>query len=266
MDEQSGGRSLSRRRFLKAVGLLGTGAAAVGTGLTRLDPSALVQRASAAEAADPKAHQWVFVMDLRLCDGCEKCTDACRKQHYLPKEQSWIKVYKLKGASGMEFFLPRTCQMCENAPCLKVCPVKATFKDHEGIVLVDQAKCIGCRICMAACPYEARYFNFDTPPEAPASLGPARPEFPVPQQRGTVGKCVFCIHNLRFGKIPGCIEACSMEALFVGDYHLDLATNGRKTVQLSKFIQENDAVLYKEDLNTRPRVYYILGHGQDLGH
>lgn len=252
-----------RRRLLKALGAIGAGAAAAGAGLIRWDLSALV-----AEAAEPAGgkHQWVMVVDLRRCDGCDQCTRACQEMHYLPKDQSWIKVYKMEGPSGMTYSLPRTCMMCESPPCEKVCPVKATYKDEEGIVLVDQQKCIGCRICMAACPYEARYFNFEDLPKTPATIGPATPEHPVPQQKGTVGKCVFCIHQLRFGKIPYCVESCTMAAIYIGDLVEDVATNGRETVKLSQFLKKNDAIRYKEELGTGPRVYYILGHGQDLNH
>jgi molybdopterin-containing oxidoreductase family iron-sulfur binding subunit len=90
------------------------------------------------------------------------------------------------------------------------------------------------------------------------------PEFPVPQKRGTVGKCILCVHNAHVGKLPACVEACTMEALYIGDLKRDIATNGRETVKLSKFLRENDAVRYREELGTRPRVWYIPGHGQDL--
>lgn len=263
LSKQAPDTGTARRSFLKAVGLLGAGAAATAAGLTGFNPVELFRRAEAAGHESRGAHQWVFVMDLRYCDGCDECIKACQKMHYLPKEQTWIRVYEMEGAGGQKYFMPRTCQMCENPPCQRVCPVGATYTDAEGIVLVDQDKCIGCRICMAACPYEARYFNFEDLPPTPATLGPATPEHPVPQQKGTVGKCVFCVHNLRFGKIPYCIESCTMGALYVGDRVQDIATNGAKTVKLSDFLKEHDAVRYKEELNTKPRVYYILGHGQN---
>lgn len=263
MSQRQEATDQGRRRLLKALAAIGAGAAAAGAGLIRWDLSALV--AEAAEPAKGK-RRWVMVIDLRRCEGCEQCTRACREMHYLPEDQSWIKVYKMEGASGTSYALPRTCMMCESPPCLRVCPVQATYKDDEGIVLIDQQKCIGCRICMAACPYEARYFNFDDLPPTPATIGPASPEHPVPQQKGTVGKCVFCIHNLRFGKIPYCVESCTMEAIYIGDTVEDVATNGREAVKLSRFLKENDAIRYKEELGTGPRVYYILGHGQDLNH
>jgi molybdopterin-containing oxidoreductase family iron-sulfur binding subunit len=89
------------------------------------------------------------------------------------------------------------------------------------------------------------------------------PEFPVPQKQGTVGKCILCVHNTTVGKLPACVEGCPMGALYIADQVADVATNGQETVKLSTFLRENDAVRFKEELGTRPRVYYILGHGQD---
>lgn len=207
--------------------------------------------------------RWAFVIDLRLCDGCDKCTEACQKAHYLAPDQKWINVYHMTGPSGRKYAMPRLCMHCENPPCLKVCPVGATFKNDEGVVLVDQNICIGCRMCMAACPYEARYFNWDEPPPAPNLLAQPMPEFPVPQKQGTVGKCILCVHNAMVGKLPACVEGCPMGALYIGDLEADIATNGQETVTLSTFLKDNDAIRLKEELGTRPRVFYILGHGQD---
>ncbi len=245
---------VTRRGFLKAFGAASAGAAA------GLLPVAEDAQSSAGEAE----HQWAFVIDLRKCDGCERCTKACQTTHYLASDQKWINVYKITNSAGQSHYMPRLCMQCENAPCLRVCPVGATFKNDEGVVLVNQQTCIGCRTCMAACPYEARYFNWTEPPPAPSTLAQPMPEFPVPQKKGTVGKCILCVHNTEVGKLPACVEACSMEALYVGDLKRDVATNGRDTVKLSKFLRDNDAVRFREELGTRPRVWYVLGHGQKL--
>ncbi|TMG41131.1 MAG: 4Fe-4S dicluster domain-containing protein [Chloroflexi bacterium] len=138
----------------------------------------------------------------------------------------------------------------------------ATFQTGEGVVLVDQDRCIGCRMCMAACPYGARYFNYNEPPGHQHPFQHPTPEHPVPQQKGTVGKCMFCVHRTEDGKLPACVDACGMGALYIGDLVEDVATNGQQTVRLSQFIRENDAFRYKEELGTGPRVYYIAGHGQ----
>lgn len=252
-------KSFSRRRFIKLAAVTGAGSAVAGTAAVNLGG------ASASPQTPPAKHQWAMVVDLRRCDGCEKCTKACQKTHYLAEDQTWIKVYDMTGADGQSYFMPRLCMHCENPPCLRVCPVGATFKNPEGVVLVDQQKCIGCRACMAACPYEARYFNWGDPPPVPSTLNNPMPEFPVPQQKGTVGKCILCVHNTDVGKLPACVDACTMGALYIGDLETDVAVNGlNETVKLSKFLHDNDAVRYKEELGTRPRVYYILGHAQDV--
>ncbi len=248
--------SLTRRQVIGTLGAVG-GAAAVG-----LSPISFPE-AVAAEAKKP-SRQWAMVIDMRRCDGCKKCTEACQETHHLPQTFEWIKVFEVKDKQGRGYFMPRPCMQCEDAPCLRVCPVAATFKTGEGVILVDQERCIGCRMCMAACPYGARYFNYADPPQYDNPFGKATPEFPVPQQKGTVGKCMLCVHNTMGGKLPACVEACGMKALYVGDLVEDVATNGDETVRLSTFLKENDAFRYKEELGTNPRVYYIAGHGQLL--
>ena len=252
---------VSRRRFLQ-----GTGAAAVASAMASGGVLKFLSQAEAqgTEGAEATKHQWAMVLDLRDCEGCGVCEEACQKMHYLSEEQQWLKVYKMKDSAGGTYHMPRPCMQCENAPCLRVCPVGATFKAPDGPILVDQNKCIGCRMCMAACPYDARYFNWNDPPPAPKTLEGPSPEWPIPQQRGTVGKCISCVHNTRQGKLPGCVAACPMGVIYIGDLNTDLATNGMKVVKLSEFIRENHAVRYREGLGTRPRVYYILKTGQRL--
>jgi len=217
-------------------------------------------------AAGAKAkHAWCMVIDLRYCDGCESCTLACQERHQLTKDQTWLKVYTMTDAEGGTFHMPRLCMMCENPPCTYVCPVGATYRNADGVTLVDQNVCIGCRACMAACPYEARYFNWADPPQAKRLPMPPTPEFPVPQVKGTVGKCVLCADRLTHGELPGCVAGCPMGVIYVGDLVTDVAVNGLgTTVRLSQFLKENDAVRFKEELGTSPRVYYILGHGQSI--
>jgi len=179
----------------------------------------------------------------------------------------WIKVYNIRDNNGNRFFMPRLCMQCENPPCLKVCPVAATFKNPEGVILVNQERCIGCRLCMAACPYEARYFNFAEPPQPTGQvpmLNPM-PEFPVPQRRGTVGKCVLCIHYVREGRLPACVNACPMDALYIADLNTRVMTNrSGETYEMSQYLRDNDAFRLKEEMNTSPRVWYVAGHGQTL--
>lgn len=259
---------ISRRRVLQIAAAIGvsTIVGPLAEQFGHLAEAANADSKPGAAGGRPR-RKWAMVIDLRRCDGCGRCTDACQTGHYLGLDQTWMKVYKLTDASGNTYFMPRTCMQCENPPCLRVCPVGATFRTDEGVVLVDQNTCIGCRMCMAACPYEARYFNWDDPPSAPRLPTPPSPEFPVPAQKGTVGKCGMCVHMTQYGKLPHCVEGCGMGAIYIGDLNEDVAVNGLgESVRLSTFLQENDASTYKADLNTRPRVYYITGHGQDLGY
>jgi molybdopterin-containing oxidoreductase family iron-sulfur binding subunit len=255
--------SVARRRFLQALAAAtltgGAGAAAA-----QLIP--IGDKTSAVASGTPdKKRQWAMVIDMRRCDGCAKCTKACQQTHHLPQSFEWIKVFNVQDRMGREYYMPRPCMQCENAPCLRVCPVAATFKNDEGVILVDQDRCIGCRLCMAACPYGARYFNYDDPPAFTNPFGKPTPEYPVPQRKGTVGKCMFCVHNSEMGKLPACVEACPMGALYIGDLNEDVAVNGLgETVRLQQFVRDNDGFRYKEELNTSPRVYYITGHGQAL--
>ena len=259
-------RELSRRAFLAR--LTAAGIATMGAGL---GGAALVSYQDDAQAATGPSrlvgpeHAWCMVIDLRTCDGCKLCTSACQKRHNLREEQTWIKVFTMEDHRGGTFNMPRPCMQCEDPPCLKVCPVGATLSTDEGLVLVDTDTCVGSRACMAACPYEARYFNWEDPLPAKRMPMPNTPQMPV-SQKGTVGKCVMCADRLPQGELPACVAECPMGVLYVGDLVTDVAVNGLgATVVLSKFLRENDAVRYKEELGTNPRVWYILGHGQSLG-
>lgn len=257
-------RRVSRRQVLAALGGLGSAAAAgplVGFLLAH-------QQAEAATGTGTPAvtRRWAMVIDLRRCDGCGHCITACQKMHFLPESQEWIKVYDLTDSSGGQYSLPVPCQMCQNPPCVRVCPVGATYQTPDGAVVIDQDVCIGCRMCMAACPYGVRTFNWEEPPSVPTAFQVDTPEFRAPQRQGTVGKCQSCIHNMRQGKLPGCVQGCPMYATYVGDLDEDVATNGRETVVLSEFLRDNDAFRLKEELGTEPHVYYISGHGQDVGY
>jgi molybdopterin-containing oxidoreductase family iron-sulfur binding subunit len=259
---------LSRRAFVKVAAMFGAGGFLAAGGLVGLDSMARVSAAAdldTATAEELALRQWAFVFDLRRCDGCGRCTRGCQRMHYLPDGQEWIKVYNVTGASGQTYFLPVLCQLCEQAPCVQVCPVTATYKEPDGVVVVDQEVCIGCRMCMAACPYGVRTFNWQKPAPLPAGVAESSsPLFTTPQRQGTVGKCDSCAHRLREGDFPACVTACDMEAIYVGDLVADIATNGRETVVLSEFLRTNDAFRLKEELGTKPRVYYIAGHGQAL--
>ena len=268
-------QGLDRRQFIKrSVGAAGL-VAVLATPLV-----AALNRAKASDSepaeptgGDPAVRQWCMVIDLKKCEGCVTidapplCTQACISMHYVPNGQEWIQVFEAKLPGGGKYFLPVPCMHCENAPCVNVCPVAATYHTKEGIVLVDHNRCIGCRMCMAACPYQRRFFNWGQPELPPeAALATYSPEFPVPAVVGTVMKCVLCANMVRVGKLTACVTGCPMRALYIGDLNEDIASNGREVVKLSKFLDENSAFRLKEDLGTQPRVWYLPGHGQEFGH
>jgi len=262
-----GSSGVDRRRFLKLALMSGAGLAAA---------AAVAKFATASEAgwdqeAPPEAgrrgRDWVMVIDLEKCDGCKECTYACQKTHSLPEGQEWIKVYSVEGENGSSYFLPRPCMQCEKAPCTSVCPVAATFTRDDGIVIIDADKCIGCRYCMAACPYNARYFNWGGTPElTPEQRAIYDPEMPVVHRRGTTAKCVFCAKWAREGKLPACSSGCPMGAIYFGDRGEDAVTNrDGETLRLSKLLRERSAFRWKEELGTEPRVFYLPPKGGSGG-
>jgi molybdopterin-containing oxidoreductase family iron-sulfur binding subunit len=244
---------------------------------TGIVPIAASLGSEPAAAADPTPkgtkRQWAMAIDLRKCEGCvtigkaPQCVEGCNAEHFVPEGQEWIQVFESEGAGGHNFFFPRLCMQCENAPCTKVCPVRATYHNGEGVVLIDHERCIGCRMCMAACPYGVRRFNWGQPKNPPgAAFAKYSPEYPIPHRKGTVEKCMMCAHLTKDGKLPACAAACPMYAIFLGDLSEDVATNGKEVVRMSRFLADNRAYRLKEELGTRPRVWYIPGHGQEYGH
>lgn len=228
--------------------------------------------ADAARGPSGRIRQWMMVIDLRHCDGCQgvakppQCTEACIEGHFAPEPMEWIQVFEKELPGGGTQFIPTPCQHCQNAPCNNVCPVGATFAAPEGTILIDQDRCIGCRICMAACPYDRRFFNWGTAPAPPESLlAHYDLEHQVPAKKGTVMKCDFCADMMRSGTLPYCVQACPNRALYYGDLEEDIATNGRDVVVVSRFLSENHAYRQREDLGTKPRVWYIPGSGESVG-
>lgn len=279
----------SRRQFLK-VGALLTGSAAllgaarsrtfdslvrtVGDTLAHL-PAFRANAQTTGELIDPKGEpmshvhvaasaptkrRWVMVIDLAKCDGCKECTAACSAMHFAPPGQEWIKVFenrdnKIAGA----YWFPRPCMQCDNTPCAKVCPVGATFKREDGIVLIDQDRCIGCRYCIAACPYSSRFFNWGEPPHTPAELAQNYSvEWNYPHRKGVVEKCIFCPALAREGKLPACAAACKMNAIYFGDQVEDVVKNhSGEAVSFTQLIREKGGFRYMEELGTEPRVWYL---------
>src|ERR1041385_5573711 len=203
--------------------------------------------------------KFVMVIDLSRCRNVKACQAACNHIHQVHPGQNWIKVYSMKDADHTApYWQPTTCMHCDEPPCVKVCPVDATFKRQDGIVLIDSDRCIGCRFCMAACPYSTRVFNWSEP-DLPKEIAEQdySCETSMPQKKGTVGKCDFCADMTRMGMLPHCVSACPNGVFFFGDMNEDSVTNGSETFRFSDLIKDKAGYRLMEDLGTRPRVYYL---------
>ncbi len=202
--------------------------------------------------------KFVMVIDLAKCKNARKCIDACQEGHLLPKDQEWMKLFLLQDDKDTaKYWFPRPCFHCDKPMCVSVCPVGATFKRDDGIVLVDNQRCIGCKFCMTGCPYSARVFNWKDPEVKVPPGHVYDPETNIPQVEGTVGKCVFCADKLRNNELPRCVTACPMGVLYFGDILEDTITNGDETVRFSKLMTDRAGYRYREELGTLPSVYYL---------
>jgi Fe-S-cluster-containing dehydrogenase component len=280
-DTEQGGcpMTLSRRRILQ-IGLAALpaiyGARLVSGALAGSDTDAV--RAAEAEAPaaayDPSAHSWAFAFDTTTCIGCGRCVEACKLENHVPGEgelnRTWVELHVLAedgtvsvsspdgGRHGFPteetlpaaaaasihdaYFVPRTCMQCENPPCTWVCPVSATYRTEDGVILVDENRCIGCGYCVVACPYGARYM-------VPA--GDVTPK----GVSGIVDKCTFCYHRITRGSLPACAEVCPVNARIFGDLN-------DPTSPVSVALNEKRVRTMKPALGTKPRVYYTGLEGE----
>jgi Fe-S-cluster-containing dehydrogenase component len=202
--------------------------------------------------------KFVMVIDLGKCKNARKCVEACQKGHHLPKSQEFLKVYLLQDSEKTSpYWFPKPCYHCDNPLCVSVCPVGATYKRTDGIVLIDNQRCIGCKFCMTGCPYSTRVFAWKHYPEFDEDKEPYSPEASSPGKEGTVSKCDFCPDLIRVGKLPYCVSSCPMGVIYFGDVDEDTVTNGTETLQFSELIRDRAGYRYLEVLGTRPCVYYL---------
>ncbi len=216
----------------------------------------------ATKGYDPGSHYYGMGIEIDKCIGCSRCVEACKAENdVLPEPfffRTWIERYvikkdgdvvvesiNVKGKASKEraqedsdvlrtFFVPKLCNHCAHPPCVQVCPVGATFATEDGVVLIDSERCIGCRYCIQACPYGARYLD--------------------PRTK-TADKCSFCYHRVRQGLLPACVEVCPTQARIFGDLK-------SKASRLVRFARMNKIHVLKPQLNTEPKVYYAQLDGE----
>ena len=202
--------------------------------------------------------QFVMVIDLAKCKNARKCVESCQKAHNLDHHEEFMKVQLIKdNEEGAPYWFPKPCFHCDEPPCVTVCPTGATFKRDDGIVLIDNDRCIGCKFCITSCPYSARQFNWGHKAKFDDTSQPYSPETSVPAAEGTVMKCDFCPDLLREGKLPHCAKSCPMGVIYFGDKNEDIVTNGEETVRFSELIKDRAGYRHLEHLGTKPNVYYL---------
>lgn len=255
---------INRRQFIKIVSFAGGIALASKWTFEAISGA---ENLTTTEHTGLTAQRWAMAIDVVKCEqnvNCTKCIEACHKFHNVPQfdnpkdEIKWIWKEKFHNAfiTQENQFLPKgmnhktvllLCNHCDNPPCTNVCPTKATWKRDDGIVMMDWHRCIGCRYCVAACPYGSRSFNWREPRPFIQQLNPL---FPT-RTRGVVEKCTFCDERLARGQLPVCVEACPSKALVFGDL-LDPSS------EIRKILSERFSIRRKPELGTNPEVFYLV--------
>lgn len=206
--------------------------------------------------------KFVMVIDLARCANERKCVEGCQKMHNTLPPIEYIKVKRMQDAElTAPYWFPQPCYHCDNPPCTKVCPVDATFKRSDGIVAVESDRCIGCKFCMAACPYSARSFNFGRPEQVEFNekhpMGDDNCCSTKSSTVGTVSKCDFCPGSAVKGELPACVTECPNGTIFFGDENEDTVSNGEETFRLKELLTSRAGYRQFEELGTKPRVYYL---------
>jgi molybdopterin-containing oxidoreductase family iron-sulfur binding subunit len=256
----------SKRTFLKLVGfsLLRIGSKPLHKALAGNEEPKFFPNPEALNAK-----RWAMVIDMKKCkQDCHDCIQACHRVHNVPdfgnpkdevkwiwedtfekafpgEENEYMQQYFDQSLKGSEFIL--LCNHCDNPPCVRVCPTKATWKREDGIVMMDYHRCIGCRFCMAGCPYGSRSLNWRDPRPFIKEINK---EFPT-RERGVVEKCNFCSERLVKGLIPACVEACKEKALVFGDLE-------NPNSEVRELLRSHPSIRRKPQLGTKPQIYYIV--------
>ena len=228
-------------------------------------------RANLTDPSPMAGVEFMYALSIGRCVGCRRCVHACVKENNQSRdpEIQYIRVLKMeKGTIDVEqshhhyedagtsdpthYYMPVQCFQCRNPPCVRVCPVKATWQQEDGIVVIDYNWCIGCRYCAAACPYWARRFNFTQPELPKEDLNPDMAYFSNrPRRKGVMEKCHFCLHRTRKGRYPACVEACPTGSRKFGNV-LDLDS------EISYVLKNRRVFILKEEVGTLPRFFYYF--------
>ena len=291
MTRTGSAKKVSRREFATCAAAAAAGFVLTACGPRRLHelPKARMQKALADMERDYAAKYgtpvtvadtpaipgviFAYALDISRCVGCRRCVHACVEENNQSRdpEVQWIKVLSMDKEKGIDFpesdayydppvvpedghfYVPVSCQQCRNPPCTKVCPTGATWAEKDGIVVVDYDWCIGCRYCMAACPYGARHFNWSEPSIPNGKINPATHVLGNrPRPQGVVEKCTFCIQRARNGRYPACVEVCPVGARKFGNL---LDPDG----EIRYIIEHKRVLVLKQDLNTMPKFFYFYG-------
>lgn len=225
--------------------------------------------------------RYQMAIDLNRCIGCKTCVVVCKNHNAEPEGIWWNRVFAtgapsyetsidVDGGPRMEF-TPVSCQQCDDAPCEKACPTGATFTDEAGVVLVDYDRCIGCKYCMTACPYNVRQFNWQKPEGINGNDGPYSYGYPFEVRQGerlvyapkrpegVVEKCTFCVQYTQNGGIPACCTDCPANARIFGDAD-------DPDSAFSKYVDGKDIYTLGEEYKTYPKVVYIPSHRESGAH
>ncbi|MES0326063.1 MAG: 4Fe-4S dicluster domain-containing protein [Candidatus Bathyarchaeia archaeon] len=273
----------NRRDFLKKVGAVGLFYAFNKIAVDYKNVGVpILRKSTKVQYKDPvRGTNFGMMIDIGACVGCRRCQHACRLENNTPSEPNnmhWIDVFEIENSTPItavesipptdavvdyekapkddHWYLSFNCFHCENAPCTRVCPTGATYTDEDGIVLINYDLCIGCRYCMAACPYNARRFNWWDPKLAPSRISPVdgsvvvlNEEVPI-RGRGVTEKCTFCVHRVRDGIIPKCVEVCPVSARHFGDLN-------DPESEVSILLETERTIRIRENLGTKPKLYYF---------
>lgn len=260
MCEHKDDSGMKRRDFLRlaAAGAGGMALVMFGGGLSLVSANAVSSTGASGRRGpfeyDPTGHRYLYLIDIDKCIGCGSCVRACKRENQVPQQffRTWIERYQISstgevyvdsangGHDGFmpttlgadiakAFFVPKLCNHCENTPCVQLCPVGASFVSPDGLVLVDEERCIGCSYCVQACPYGSRFIHPET---------------------HTASKCTLCYHRLVRGETTACVQNCPTGARMLGD---------RKALadRVTQIVATSKVHVLKPELHTEPQCFYL---------